>query len=106
MIEEKPTEIKQRIRRSPDQIRSLVKEWKESGQSQREFCKRNNLAVSPFNRWAVGDKNSKKSEGFTVVKISVPPVDKNPLFEVILINGTRLNFFQPVEAKYLRSLLG
>ena len=46
-------------------------------------------------------------EAFLPVKVkkSLPPSPERIVMELVLENGMRLNFYQTVEASYLRSLL-
>lgn len=51
---------------------------------------------------------NKDSSGFlpVIIKDTLSPMPaSSPLAEVILSNGTRLNFYQPVDSSFLRDLL-
>ncbi len=91
---------------------SQIESWKASGQSQHLFCKEQAIVYSNFHYWykKYKDQHGQGSNGevFLAVKIKKPVTScsASVVMELILENGVRLNFYQQVDASYLRSLLG
>ena len=86
---------------------SMIESWKDSGQSQQEFCKTKGFAYSGFHYWYKKyrhEKNADTSPSFVAVHFQKAPIG-SPIAELILPDGRRLNFYQPVEASFLRTLL-
>jgi hypothetical protein len=95
---------------------SLIEVWKDSGKSQQAFCREKELDYFKFQYWfrkyrrlnpqAVMDADRPR---FTQVKIkdsSGITAAKAGLLELIFPDGRKLIFHQPVEASFVRSLLG
>ena len=86
---------------------SVIECWKDSGQSQQQFCKSKGLAYSGFHYWYKKyrrEQNTQASSPFVPVHIQNAP-SNSPIAELILPDGRRLNFYQSVEASFLRMLL-
>jgi len=89
---------------------SLIESWKASGQSQHVFCKEQSIAYSNFHYWYKKYREQQQGaprEAFLPIRIkkSMTPSSGSVVMELILENGLRLNFYQQVDASYLRSLL-
>lgn len=86
---------------------TVIESWKNSGQSQQDFCKTENLAYCVFHYWYKkyrGEQATAGSPAFVPVHIkSVQSV--SPVAELIFPDGRRVNFYQSVEASFLRTLL-
>lgn len=91
---------------------SMIESWKSSGQSQHMFCKEQAIVYSNFHYWYKKYKDQhhpgSKGEVFLPVKIkkSVSLSAGIAVMELALENGSRLIFYQTMDAYYLRSLLG
>ena len=91
---------------------SMIESWKAIGENQHLFCKEQGIVYSNFHYWykKYKDQHGQGSNGdvFLPVKIRKPetPSSRSLVMELILENGARLNFYQQVDASYLRSLLG
>jgi len=86
---------------------SVIDSWKSSGQSQHEFCKAKGIAYSGFHYWYKkyrGVQNVDNPSPFIAVQFQNTP-SRLPVAELILPDGRRLNFYQSVEASFLRTLL-
>ena len=86
---------------------SRIESWKNSGQSQRDFCKTENLAYCVFHYWY---RKYRGLEAPTTLTSFVPVHIKSvqsgsPVAELIFPDGRRVNFYQSVEASFLRALL-
>lgn len=90
---------------------SMIEGWKASGKNQHLFCKEQAIVYSNFHYWYKKYRNQQQagsnSELFLPVKIkkSMPLSPGSVVMELVLENGARLNFYQTVDAAYLRSLL-
>lgn len=87
-----------------------IKRWQQSGLSQKAWCKQNNMAYHVFHYWyrrfrnqhsgsEVPDKNS-----FVHLQVQ-DHLSGTPWCELVLANGQRLFFHQPVPAAFIKSLL-
>jgi len=91
---------------------SMIEAWKASGQNQHSFCKEHSIVYSNFHYWykKYKDQHHRRSNGevFLPVKVkkSVTQSAGSVVMELALENGSRLIFYQRVDASYLRSLLG
>lgn len=86
---------------------SMIESWKDSGQSQQDFCKAQGLAYSGFHYWYKKyrqGQDANTSSSFVPVHFQ-PSVSGSPLAELILPDGRRLNFYQSVDASFLRTLI-
>ena len=86
---------------------SKIESWKNSGQSQQDFCKTENLAYSVFHYWFKkyrGQEATSTSPAFVPVHIKSMQ-SGSPLAELIFPDGRRVNFYQSIDASFLRTLL-
>jgi hypothetical protein len=58
-------------KRTGDKWDETLKEWKESGESQGVFCRRNNIPLSTFGYHLKKEKNKVKDSGFVKVPIKI-----------------------------------
>lgn len=86
---------------------SLIEIWKSSGKSQKEFCQERDLAYHKFHYWfkKYNGQQGEDTEGSPFVPISMKSAVNSNL-EVVYPDGRRLIFHQPVDAGFLRVLLG
>ena len=86
---------------------SKIESWKNSGQSQQDFCKAENLVYSVFHYWY---KKYRGQEATSISPAFVPVHIKSmqsgsPMAELIFPDGRRVNFYQSIDASFLRTLL-
>ena len=81
---------------------AIIKGWQRSGLSQRKFCEQNHIAYHSFHYWYKRFRDQKPSASFVPVHIQ-PPVTGS--VELILPDGKRVLFYQPVSSDYLKALL-
>lgn len=87
---------------------SMIESWKASGQSQQVFCKTQGLAYSGFHYWYKKYRQQQHDAGstsFLPVQIKDIPTG-SVVAELIFPDGRRLNFYQAVNASFLRTLIG
>lgn len=84
---------------------TMIESWKNSGRSQQDFCKTENVAYCVFHYWYKkyrGEQTTSGSPAFVPVHIQ----SGSPVAELIFPDGRRVNFYHSVEASFLRALLG
>jgi len=87
---------------------SMIESWKGSGQGQQSFCKTQGIAYSVFQYWykKYREAATEPVTSSPFVPVHIQPVAcGSPVAELILPDGRRVNFYQPVEASFLRTLL-
>ena len=86
---------------------SLIEGWKKSGMKQKEFCAEKQIALPKFQYWM--KKYSSQHEGagdFVAVKVSGLSLPSASMLEIHWPDGKRVVFHAPVEACFLKALLG
>lgn len=102
---------RQIIRRTEKEKLDLIEQWEGSALSIKRFCDEHRLSDSLFHSWL--NKYRRRKEGkapgkFVAVQLQ-PPVtlteDDSTLYaEVVLKEGNRIKFYQPVGVDFLRTL--
>jgi hypothetical protein len=87
-----------------------IKRWQQSGLSQKAWCKQNNMAYHVFHYWyrRFRRQQSETEAGVTnsFVQLQVRErLSGTPWCELVLSDGQKLVFHQPVPAAFIRSLL-
>src|SRR3954451_1770550 len=90
-----------------DMLRMIVT-WKQSGLSQKAYCQHNNIRYYVFHYWykRYRDQQGPVEDG-TFVPLNVKPSASqvsNSAIEMLLPDGKRILFHQPVSADYLKAL--
>jgi hypothetical protein len=90
-------------------ISRKVATWKQSGLSQKAYCQQNNLNYFNFQYWCKicsCEQRAAKEDGFVSlnIKTSTFPLS-NAAIEILLPDGKRILFHQPVSADYLKCLI-
>lgn len=80
-----------RVRRSEGEWREILSQWEGSGLSAQEFCRKQELQVSSFQRWRQKLNGSLARNEFVAISPLPSPVSSWTL-EVTLPNGSRLQF--------------
>lgn len=91
------------------QMLAMVESWKQSGLSQKAYCEQNNIRYHVFHYWykRLREQQGVVEEGTFVplnVKTSTFPVC-NSAIEILLPDGKRILFHQPVGADFLKALI-
>ena len=83
---------------------AMIAAWQQSGQSQKQYCLQNNVAYHKFHYWykIYRDKESAGRGSFVALNIT-PPAQGN--LELLLADGRRIIFHQPVSVEYLKALI-
>ena len=87
---------------------AMISSWKQSGLSQKAFCQQNNIRYYVFHYWykRYRDLASSNKPGF--VQLEVKPSSSTECFaniEVLLADGKRILFHQPVSSDYLKAVI-
>jgi hypothetical protein len=87
---------------------SIITSWQQSGLSQKAYCEQNGLRYYVFHYWYKCFRNLQlpaKGEGF--IPLSIKPSTATNGYpahvELLLPDGKRLLFHQPVSSDYLKS---
>lgn len=87
---------------------SMIESWQSSGQSQQTFCKSQGIVYSSFHYWYKKYRQAQtpppSSSPFIPVQVH-SAASGSPLAELILPDGRRINFYQGIDASFLRTLL-
>ena|SRR5450755_2898705 len=82
-----------------------INQWQQSGLTQKAFCGQVNLAYHIFHYWYKRYRitESKPASSFIKLRVSTPSVTSS--MELVLPDGKRLLFYQPVSIDYLKALI-
>lgn len=93
--------------RSKDVQQSMfnyIDQWQQSDLSQKAFCNQINLPYHIFHYWFKRYRN-KENQPSSFIKLNVSTPSTVCHAELILADGKRLVFHQPVSADYLKTLI-
>jgi transposase-like protein len=90
------------VRRTTEQIKSLITEYENSGLSVREFCKQHQVKSLYLSRWLKRYRKNKTPEGFVAVCTPKEAVECN---DVLFAEYRGIRFYQPVAPSYLKDLV-
>jgi len=100
------------MQRNPEvrmQMLSHIANWQSSGQTQKAYCNQHTIPYHVFHYWfkVYRDQNSvnqQQTSAFVKLKVAAP---SNATYaELMLPDGKRLLFHQPVSSEYLKALIG
>ncbi len=105
-----------KIQRSPEEKIKLINLYQQSGLSQTEFCKKNNLALTSYNNWLLKKKTISKSikQKLNFVPLSVddefqenPKIKTQVLEKITLktLSGISVELPISISTSWLSSLL-
>jgi hypothetical protein len=86
--------------------------WRHSGLNQKAWCEKNDIAYSSFHYWykryrsEVRPQNGEEPDGRFVPLVVEPSPATGAWCDVSLPDGKKLAFHHPVDAGFLRSLIG
>jgi hypothetical protein len=80
-----------KVRRTAEEWRQIITQWKRSGLSPEAFCQRESLQLSSFQRWHLKVNGSSGRQDFVEVTAASPSASTWAL-EVTLPNGSKLHF--------------
>jgi transposase-like protein len=88
---------------------NMIADWQQSGQTQKQYCQTQNIPYHIFHYWYKQYRASQQPApalltGFTAV--SLPADTSSASAALVLPDGRRIVFYQPVSSDYLRTLIG
>lgn len=84
------------------------KNWQSSGLSQMAYSKVHGLTFHKFNYWCRKFQQpvtKSDTAGFVSVQLKEPASASAAWLEIERVDGSKIRFYQPVEAAFLKSLL-
>lgn len=93
-----------------EQMFSMIRNWQQSGLTQKAFCEQHKIGYHVFHYWYKCFRDLQappKDEGFIPLKIQPSNSVNIPgaHVELVLADGKRLLFHQPVASDYLKALI-
>jgi hypothetical protein len=92
-----------------EQMFSMIRNWQQSGLTQKAYCEQHKITYHVFHYWYKCFRDLQlpaKEEGFIPLKIQPSSVNTcSPRIELLLADGKRLLFHQPVASDYLKALI-
>jgi hypothetical protein len=91
------------------QMFAMITLWQQSGLSQKAYCEQNSIRYHLFHYWykRYKDTQAVHREGFVPLSVK-PPVTHsqcNAAIELLLADGKRILFHQPVSSDFLKALI-
>lgn len=88
---------------------TMIANWQQSGQTQKLYCQTQNIPYHVFHYWYKQYRAGQRPTaallpGFTAV--SLPADSGRASAALVLPDGRRIIFYQPVSSEYLRALIG
>lgn len=87
-----------------EQMFEYVKGWQTSGLSQKKFCEQSNIPYHVFHYWYKLYRRTESKVSSSFIKLEVPSTD-TPFAELVLPDGKKLLFHQPLSLDYLKALI-
>lgn len=93
-----------------EQMFSMIRGWQQSGLTQKAYCEKHSIGYHVFHYWYKCFRDAQsaaKEQGFIAFKIQ-PSSSVNTscaAVELLLADGKRLLFHQPVSSDYLKALI-
>ncbi len=88
------------------QMFSYIEQWQQSGLTQKAFCQHVNLSYHIFHYWYKRYRITESKAASSFIKLGVcSPSVCSPHTELVLPDGKRLLFHQPVSTDYLKALI-
>lgn len=92
------------------QMFDMISHWQQSGLSQKKYCVEQGIRYHVFHYWfkRYRDRNADNSQAnFIPIQIKSSEADaRNAGIELILADGKRVLFHQPVSAAFIKAITG
>jgi len=81
-----------------------MQQYAQSGMTQKAYCETHGISTATFGYWLKKHRSQHKEEtgGF----VQVRPKGSEGMTEILYTNGVVIRFSGPVEARYLKELVG
>jgi ABC-type Zn uptake system ZnuABC Zn-binding protein ZnuA len=87
------------------QMFNYIDQWQQSDLTQKAFCQKAKLSYHIFHYWYKRYRNKSSEPASAFIKLDVSSTSVAAHAELILADGKRLLFHQPVSADYLKVLI-
>lgn len=87
------------------QMFTMITSWQRSGLSQKAYCEHNHIRYHLFHYWYKRYKHAQAAHEDGFVALSVKPAVTHAAIEVLLADGKRILFHQPVTSDFLKALI-
>ena len=87
------------------QIFDMIDRWQQSGLTQKAFCREVNLPYHVFHYWYRRYRITESTPASPFIKLRVSTPSISSSMELVLPDGKRLLFYQPVSIDYLKALI-
>jgi len=86
---------------------SFIDQWQQSDVTQKRFCEQNDIRYSVFHYWYKRYRTQNLNNGASqqFIKLAVSPITGPAYAELVLPDGKRLLFHQPVGSDFLKTLI-
>lgn len=93
-----------------ERMLSMIAAWKQSGLSQKQYCEQNNIRYYVFHYWYKRYREMQVAEqdaGFVALNVQPSPSFNTCTahMEILLADGKRVLFYQPVSSDYLKAII-
>jgi hypothetical protein len=91
-----------------EQMFNHIEQWQQSGLTQKAFCQQTDLPYHIFHYWYKRYRHQESPPGSSFIKLDISQgVSYSlPQAELILPDGKRFLFHQPLSIDYLKALIG
>lgn len=91
---------------SQEKMFGLVDQWRCSGLPKKEFCIKHQIANATFHYWFKKYKNKDAIVPSTFIPVRIKEQNPTHAFaELVLADGKKIVFYNPVDACFLKALL-
>ena len=90
------------------QMFSMINEWQQSSLTQKAFCEQQSIRYHVFHYWYKRYRDGQatdKEPGFISLGVKPSSDSSAPHTELLLPDGKRLLFHQPVSSDYLKAMI-
>jgi hypothetical protein len=86
----------------------VIEEWRQSGLTQKEYCRQHNLVYHQFHYWYRKYREQQPAPELSSAFVQIKPAitTSTPFAELFFPGGGRVVFHQPVSIEYLKGLAG
>jgi|694.fasta_scaffold140843_1 hypothetical protein len=93
-------------RTTEERMFALIRQWQETGMSQKDFCARKNIVYATFHYWYKKFRDASPPQDLTpsFVPVSVPLQTISSFCTVRMADGIQIDFHAPVPPAYLNQL--
>ena len=92
------------------QMFNMLTHWQQIGISQKAYCEQHGIKYNVFHYWykRFRDSQADGKKEVTFIPLQIKPsvaTGKNACIELLLTDGSRLLFHQPVSADFIRTII-